>query len=271
MGVAMRKMSGLIHALACVGLGLGLAAAAHAQARTSDDARVETDGGSTAARSGEAGMFLPLTLSPRTDSQRGIVRALGGYDSARRSAQFEATADVTVIGPLALRAGAVYTQRPDSFRPTLGARLQVMSQERSGVDLGVGLFYRPEGFTEAEGEIELAVSAARRFGRIYTFANLIYGQDPEAAERDGELRLGALYTVTDLFQAGVDGRLRFDLGSEEGKRKAEGGAEYDLLFGPTASYALGPVAAIAHAGMSVYGVSPARAGVVALLGVGGAI
>jgi hypothetical protein len=225
-----------------------------------------------AAQSGEAGMLLPLTISPRTDSQRAVLRALGGYDSARRSTQFEAIADVTIIGPVALRVGAMYTQKPDNnLRPTVGARVQALSQERFGIDLGVGLFYRPEGFTEAEGEIELAISVGRRFGRLATFANVIYGQDPEAAERDGELRLGALYTVTDALQAGLDSRLRFDLGSEEGKRKAEGGAEYDLLVGPTASYALGPVAAIAHAGFSVFGVAPARVGAVALLGVAGAI
>ena len=216
-------------------------------------------------------MLLPFTISPRTDSQRAVVRALGGYDSARRSALFEALADVTVIGPLALRVGALYTQRPDSFRPTLGARVQILSQESFGIDLGAGLFYRPEGFTEAEGEIELAISVARRFGRIYTFANLIYGQDPEAAERDGEVRLGALYAISDPLQIGLDTRLRVDLGSEEGKRRAEGGAEYDLLVGPTASYAFGPLAAVAQAGLSVFGTSPARVGAVALLGVAGAI
>lgn len=272
MGFAMRKsgfrlVNGLlvVCALAC----LVRADAAHAQGR--DNPNADADVGA-AAHGGEGGMLLPFTISPRTDTQRAVVRALGGYDSARRSTQFEAVGDVTVIGPLALRVGAMYTQKPDNnFRPTVGARVQALSQERFGVDLGVGLFYRPEGFTEAEGEIELAISVGRRFGRLATYANLIYGQDPEAAERDGELRLGALYAVTSALQAGLDSRLRFDLGSEEGKRKAEGGAEYDVIVGPTASYALGPVAAIAHAGLSVFGVSPARAGVVALLGVAGAI
>lgn len=226
---------------------------------------------SAAAQSAEAGMFLPSTVSARTDTQRGVVRALAGYDSARDRMQFEAVADVTLIGPVAARVGATYGQNKDSFRPTVGVRVQALDQARFGVDVGVGAFYKPEGFTQAEGEVEVMLMLARRFGRLATFANLVYGQDPEAAERDGELRLGALYAVSSPLQAGLDARLRFDVGSEEGKRRAEGGAEYDLRFGPTASYAFGPVALIAQAGLSIYGLNPAQPGALALLGMAGSL
>jgi hypothetical protein len=215
-------------------------------------------------------MFLPSTIAPRTDSQAGFVRMIGGDDFARRAAQFEVIGDAS-LGWLALRAGAEYSQLTDRFRPSLGLRAQALSQDRQAVDLGVGLFYRPEGFTEAEGEIELAVALGRRFGRFASFANVIYGQDPEAAERDGELRLAALYAFTDALQAGLDARLRADVGSDEGERRAEGGAEYDVVAGPTASYALGPVAALAQAGVSVYGVSRARVGALLLIGLAGAL
>jgi hypothetical protein len=226
---------------------------------------------STAAVSGEAGMFLPTTIAPRVDSQRGFVRALGGYDSAQRRGQFEALADVTIIGPLAARVGAAYGQRTNTFRPALGLRVQALSQEHQGIDLGFGAFYKPEGFTEAEGEVEVVVALGRSFGRLGTFANLVYGQDPEGAERDGEVRLGALYAWNEQLQLGADARFRFDLGSEEGKAREEGGAEWDLVIGPTASYALGPVAAIAQVGLSLFGVEPARAGVLALFGLAGVL
>jgi hypothetical protein len=250
--------------------------ATHALAQTnsqtlaSDRAEAEPSIG-TAAVSAEAGMFLPTTIAARSDSQTGYVRAIGGYDSARRSAQFEALADVTIIGPLAARVGVLYAQRPNSLRPSVGLRVQALSQERQGIDMGVGAFYRPEGFTEAQGEVELVLAFGRSFGRFATFANLVYGQDPEGEERDGEVRLGALYAVTPLLQAGLDGRLRVDLGSEEGKRRAEGGADYDLVFGLTASYAFGPIAMIAQAGMSVFGTKAAQLGAVALLGVAGVL
>jgi hypothetical protein len=236
---------------------------------------------STAAVSAAAGMFLPTVIAPRVDSQRGYVRMLGGYDSARRSAQFEALADVTIIGPLAARVGALYTEnpiadrpdkrRPDQFRPSFGLRLQALSQEHQGIDLGVGAYYKPEGFTEAEGEIEVVLSFARRFGRLATFANLVYGQDPDAQERDGEVRIGALYAVSSLLQLGADARLRLDLGSDAGARRVPGKAEYDLVWGPPASYARGPNAAMAQAGLSVFGTQHARLGAVALLGVAGVL
>jgi hypothetical protein len=244
---------------------------AHAQDATEPADAASDKPFGAAISSADAGMLLPFTVSPRTDSQRGVVRVLGGYDSASERMQLEALADVTIIGPVAVRLGAVYGQRQDSFRPTLGLRVQALSQARQGIDLGVGAFYKPEGFTEAEGEIEVMLMFARRFGRVATFANLVYGQDPEGHERDGELRLGALYSVATPLQVGLDARLRFDLGSEEEQREAEGGAEYDLVIGPTASYALGPVAVIAQAGFSLYGTSPARAGVIAQLGLAGAL
>jgi hypothetical protein len=240
---------------------------AHAQQSDAPNPQPEAP----AEASAEAGMFLPTTIGPRTDSQKGFFLAFGGYDSARKSAQSEALVDVSIFSWLAARAGFLYTQRPNQTRPTLGLRAQVLSQDRFGIDLGAGTYYRPEGFTESEGEIELVVSVARRFGRLGTFANLVYGQDPEAAERDGEVRFGALYAVNASLQAGIDARLRVDLGSEEGKRRVEGGAEYDLVFGPTASYALGPIAVIGQGGMSVFGTNPAKPGALVLLGVAGAI
>lgn len=246
---------------------LGLLVAQAASAQTRDALRAEQP----AQRSAEAGAFLPATESPRTDSQTAYVVALGGYDTARRSAQFEARAQVSILPWLAIRGGPVYTQHPERFRPFLGVRAQVLSQGRQAVDLGFGLTYRPEGFTEAEGEIELSVAAARRVGRLATFANLVYGQDPEAAERDGELRLAALYSLAPSLQAGLDARLRVDLGSEESRRRAEGGAHWDALFGPTASYELGALAMFVQVGLSVVDATAVHYGALGLVGVAGVL
>lgn len=265
------SLGGAWCALAAALASFALLPIAHAQqpAEPADAPQAERVG--AAIQSADAGMFLPFSVSPRTDSQRGVVRVLGGYDSARERMQLEALGDVTIFGPVAVRLGATYGQRQDTFRPTVGLRVQALSQERQGIDLGVGAFYKPEGFTEPEGEIELMLTFARRFGRLASFANVVYGQDPEGRERDGELRLGALYALATPLQLGLDARLRFDLGSEEEKRAGEGGAEYDLVVGPTASYALGTVALIAQTGFSLYGTAPARAGVIALLGLAGAL
>jgi hypothetical protein len=152
-----------------------------------------------------------------------------------------------------------------------GLRAQALQQERAGIDLGFGAYYKPEGFTEAEGEIELVAAFGRRFGRLATFANLVYGQDLEATERDGELRLAALYSVSSSVQAGFDSRLRVDLGEGEEEHRTEGAAEYDLLVGPTASLAVGPLATILQAGLSVLGTEPAQPGAFVQLGLAGSL
>ena len=98
-----------------------------------------------------------------------------------------------VWGPFAIRGGAEYSNVRKEARPTIGGRVQLLRQERHGVDGSLSVFYRPEGFTEPEGEIETFVSLGRRFDRISVLGNLVYGQDPEGNERDGELRFASLY------------------------------------------------------------------------------
>jgi hypothetical protein len=242
----------------------------HARAATPDTAEQPPEG--RAARSAEAGMFLPYTMAPRTDSQRAFAFVLGGYDSPREHGQLEGTADLTVWGPLAVRIGVLYGQTSDQLRPSAGLRVQALSQASQGVDLSLGAFYRPEGFTEMEGEVEFVAAVARTFGHLGMFANLVYGQDPEGAERDAELRLAGLYAFDARFFGGIDSRLRFDLGEEEGKLRSEGEAEFDLVAGPTVMYALGEVALIAQVGVSGVGFEQSpRWGVVALGGLGGSL
>jgi hypothetical protein len=137
------------------------------------------------------------------------------------------------------------------MRPTIGARLQVLSQQRHGVDGSVSVLYRAEGFTEPEGEIEGVFGVGRRIGRTALIANLAYGQDPEGRERDGEVRLAALARIVDRLHLGLDGRWRFDLGSDTAKLQAANEPLYDVDVGPVAALTLGPVALVAHAGASV--------------------
>lgn len=216
-------------------------------------------------------MFLPLSMAPRTDSQRAFLNSYAGYDSARRAAEIQGTADVTLFGPLAIRGGAQYTEFTGKTKPTLGLRLQPLSQAKHGFDGAVGVFYKTEGFTEAEGEVETVLMLSRRFGRLTTFANLVYGQDPEGAERDGEVRLAGLYWFGASLQAGLDSRARFDLGSDAGRRRAKLEAAFDLTTGPTVSYSIGRVAVFALAGLSAVNVSGMRVGAIALGGLGGSL
>src|SRR5262245_59012179 len=215
------------------------------------------------------GALLPSTLSPRVGATQALAIGFAGYDGARPSAIGGATAEVRVWGPFAIRGGAEYSTVRKEPRPTIGGRVQLLRQERHGIDGSFSVFYRPEGFTEPEGEIESFVSLGRRFERVSLLGNLVYGQDPEGNERDGEIRLASLYG-TGRWSVGVDSRLRFALGSQRGAMAAAE-PKLDLMAGPVAAATVGPVALFAQAGPSVLKVTGRTSvGVAGLAGVGSA-
>jgi hypothetical protein len=207
-------------------------------------------------RTAATGGFLPLTQTASLDGQSAIGMATGGYDGSRRAGLFEAAAEVRLWGPLAVRGGAVYTGDDRRLRPSFGARVQALHESRHGVDGAVGVFYRPEGLTEPEGEIEAAVSAGAHLGATYLLGNLVYGQDGEGRERDGELRVAGLRPVTSRLLLGFDGRLRFDLGSNKPGRSEP---TLDVLVGPAATFLVGPVALLLNGGASTLRVHGAGA------------
>jgi hypothetical protein len=221
-------------------------------------------------RSVDQGGLLPLTLSPTVASVPATAIGYGGYDGARGRAVGQAFAEVRLWRQLALRGGAELTDASHRLRPTIGARLQVLSQYSHGVDGAVSVFYRAEGFDEPEGEIESVLSVGRRMGRTTLIANLAYGQDPDGNERDGEVRLAAITQIGARLSVGFDGRWRFDLGSQTAKLRASNEPTYDVDAGPVAALILGPIALVAHAGVSVVRRvdQDAVLGVVALAGAG---
>jgi hypothetical protein len=198
----------------------------------------------------EAGAFLPFSQTASGEGRRSLAVGLAGYDSAAQRGTFEARAEVRAWGPITVGGGAVYTQATDTLRPSFGARVQLLRRARHGVDGSVGVFYRPEGLTEPEGEIEGVASVGLRVAGTYLLGNLLYGQDPEASERDAELRLAALTPIGARFLAGFDSRLRVDLGSSPAKLVTHQEPTADALVGPCGTAVLGPFALTLSTGAS---------------------
>lgn len=213
------------------------------------------------------GSFAPLTMPARVGSTAAFAWGTSGYDTSRKGGLFEASAEVRLWGPIALRGGASYSNASDRLRPNIGARVQVLRQEAHGVDGSLSVFYKPEGFTEPEGEVETTLALAHAFEALTMVGNLVYGQDPEGRERDGEVRLG-LFHWGGRLGYGVDARARFALGTQRA-RAAGGEPTLDAMGGPLVTYALGPVAPFAEVGPSVFRLGgETRAGVMALGGLG---
>jgi hypothetical protein len=220
--------------------------AGQARAAAGDEAEVARPAVSASAA---AGSFLAFTNPAALDRQSAYATGTAGYDSARGSGIYEAAAEVRLWGPVSLRGGAVYTQEGERrLRPSFGARVQALRESKHGVDGSFGVFYRPEGLTEPEGELEAVMAAGTHVGATYLLGNLVYGQDPEGNERDGELRLAALHPVASRVLLGLDSRLRFDLGTSAAKREPT----LDALVGPAATILAGPLAFLVHAGASAF-------------------
>ena len=170
---------------------VGLAGTARAQ--TEDDFEIEKPmAPPPEIRTAVAdGVLLPSTLSPRVGANAALALGFAGYDGARSTPIGSATAEVRVWARSRSGRRRVL-ERPQGGPPHDGGRVQLLRQNRHGVDGSVSVFYRPEGFTEPEGEIESFVSLGRRGERVSVFGNLVYGQDPEGNERDGEVRFASL-------------------------------------------------------------------------------
>jgi hypothetical protein len=217
-----------------------------------------------------AGAFLPQTLSPRVGGVPAFAFASGGYDSSRGGPLVDSALEVNVWGPFALRAQTTYSNDTDRMRPSVAGRVQLLRQEKHGIDGSLTVFFKTEGFTETEGEVETFVSVGHRFEKISLMGDLVYGQDPEGNERDGEVRAAAFHQFKWL-SLGLDSRVRFAIGTQHG-RAATTEPVFDFMGGPIATAAAGPVAVFAQVGPSAFELNhdPAHIGLATLVGLGGA-
>lgn len=232
-----------------------------------------------AAQAAEDGRLLPFTQGAVLPGGVVDARSLAGYDGVTRSARVRAGAEAKLFSFLALRLD--YEHGPSNGnddRVALGAHVGVLRQAAHGIDASFGVSYDPKDFRE-EGNWVGAVMLGRRFGALGLFANVMFGTDSEGDDQSLELRLGGLARMTRAVQLGWDARGRFNVSNDE-KRKRAQAVDYEVQFGPTASWAFGPIALLATAGPSVLRLSePAfqmeaqshsRIGLMGLAGAGGA-
>lgn len=216
------------------------------------------------------GSFLPQTLSAEVGSTSVFAYGSGGYDSSRSGPLIDSAVEAHVWGPFALRFQATYSNDTDKMRPSIAGRVQFLRQERHGLDGSVTVFFKTEGFTETEGEIETFLSLGRRFERVTLVGDLVYGQDPEGNERDGEVR-GAVFRQWRWLTYGLDSRVRFAIGTQHG-HAATTEPVFDFLGGPVVAAATGVGAVFAQAGPSAFQLEngPTRVGMAVLAGLGAA-
>jgi hypothetical protein len=230
----------------------------------------------SAAEVAREGTFLPMTVAARVGDQYFSAMALGGYDSlSDQQGRVVGVVEGSIANHFALRVAADYASSDASNAVlAVGFRIGILRQEQHHFDLGFMAQYKTKGFSESKGEVELLLLASRRWGRFGLFGNAVYGQGIIANERDGEVRLAAMFAVHPRVNVGIDTRARFDLGAGPLPNTNTADHPFDLVAGPMVTAAWGPVALLAQAGVHVAvtdladGNEVVNAGAVVLAGAG---
>lgn len=215
--------------------------------------------------------YLPEGVAARVTDDRASATTWAGYDGAKQSPLVNVELEARIVGRLALVVGVGYaadlpSKSARQLRPVVGARAQLLDQSRAGVDGAVALMYRKDVFTKEGGFVQAAIALERRQGRARLLANLVYGQDGEADDLQGEGRLAALVETARGLRIGVDGRYRH-LWSSDPNRATYDRPTWEVLAGPTASYTRGSWAVMTETGLSTIRTNVTQSGLVALAGV----
>jgi hypothetical protein len=212
--------------------------------------------------------LLPEGLSARVAPDRATATTWAGYDGARRSPLVTAMLEARIIGRVVLVAGAGYTaEMPGApgFRPQIGARAQFLDQAKHGIDAGAEVIYRQDVFTIEGGFFQGGVALERQQGRVHLLGNILYGQDGEGDDREGEARAATMVETARGLRVGLDGRYRH-LWSTDPNRLLRDRPEWEIMAAPTASFSYGSWALMAEAGFNSVRTTVTNNGVIALGG-----
>ncbi len=189
----------------------------------------------------------------------------GGWNGGDHRAEVDATVEATVLPRTSVFTTAQFGGVNTNARPAIGAAVQLIDP-RTGVNgARLSVAYKPEGFTEPEGEIESVLVLSRRFSRDAVRAMLAYGQDPEGRESDAEAGGSYAHPLGAGFQIGATSRYRHAI-----KVKTTAEPRWELVVGGVAGYVRGRsrVELLLGVGSIAYTPDPAQTGVVGLVSVG---
>jgi hypothetical protein len=259
-----------------VGVALGtlvtLASAPAAAITTEEDEGV-TPHEQARPTAGEATMHvLPNTVAADAGNATGVGAAWGGYDGGMHAPVAVFKAEVRVLPRLVLMGGAGWSvpnalgQGGGSMRPQIGARFQILDQQRHDIDLSVAVGFREDRFGAEDGMFQGTLAAGRRFGRTAVVVNGVFGTDGEGDDHEGEVRLTVLRDVGTRLHLGVDGFGRRSLDSTDPRRTMLGTPVGEAFGGPIAALTLGPVALLAEAGVDGVWLNTVHTGVMTAAG-----
>lgn len=181
----------------------------------------------------------------------------GGWNGAEARAEMHAIVEARVIDRASVFVTTSYEARA---RPGVGAAYQLLDPRSRALGLRASFQYKPEGFTEPEGELEGQLVAMRPLGGGAGRLLLAYGQDPEGNEADAELGASYVHHIAGAFVAGASARYRYGIAVKNGE------PSWDLLGGAIAGFAPGAWRVELFLGGTALDRMGTKSGAVAMLG-----
>ena len=261
-------MTRALGSLLAIGLGLGSVFGGTAHADPPDTLDVPE---TPAPSSVEATRFLPNTTSAVVGTTPALTAAWAGYDGAAKTPVMSLGTEVRLVRRLAIVAGVAYgnTRASDAgLRPQLGVRLQILQQGASGVDASAAFTFREDRFTAEDGLFQGELAVGRSFGKTSAVVNVLYAQDGEGDDHEGELRLAAVRRVWRGLHVGAEGRYMHSLASTDPHRDALGTPSMEAMAGPVVAYMTGSWGFLAEAGVSMRQTNHLDTGLATLGGIG---
>lgn len=133
----------------------------------------------------------------------------------------------------------------DVVAPTAYIKAQLLRAETSGVNLAAEVQYKKYGFGRPtdlhanDGEFEGMILLDRRFGRVASTFNAVFGKSTNVPDSDAEVKLGAGYYVLNNVLCGVDVLGRYDTSFDGGPK--DGTRNWELTGGPMVTWKLDAV------------------------------
>lgn len=190
------------------------------------------------------------------------VSTEGGWNGGEHRAEVDATAEATVVSRASVFVTAQYGGEYTNARPAVGAAYQLVDPRRGSNGARISLAYKPEGFTEPEGEIESVLVVSRQIGADSARVRAAYGQDPEGRESDAEVGGSYIHDLGAGLELGATSRFRHAV-----KVKTTLEPRWDFIGGAVGAYVVRRSRFEVLVGVDAvaYTPNPAEAGVLVLV------
>ncbi len=170
---------------------------------------------------------------PTVVPDRVSLTTQAGYDGAQQRAEATGFVEAAIMPRVSVFAAVTYGEETTgASRPAIGAAIQILDPRRSVVGARLSTAYKPEGFSEPEGEIETILTLSHVIERDVVRTFVAYGRDPDGHESDVEAGAGYVHRLAEQWMVGVTTRYRYAIALKDTGPKWDwiGGAVGDLAI-----------------------------------------